>query len=61
MTLSFGVKMPKKRGRGHATSAPENHHLWWKALATTILSLIVTWIFVYYLGDLLSDYLRSGV
>ena len=48
MSLPFGVKMPDMVETGHATSAPEKPKLWWKAMISTVIALvlfaIVYWI-----------------
>ncbi|MBM3534345.1 MAG: DUF1467 family protein [Alphaproteobacteria bacterium] len=49
--LPIGVRVPDEVPTGHATSAPENPRLLWKAGLTTaiaaVLWLIVFWLVVY--------------
>ena len=42
MTLSIGIKVPDSPQEGHAASAPTQPHLWRKALATTVIALLLT-------------------
>lgn len=45
MVLPFGVRTAEEAGEdsepGHAASAPVRPRLWWKALATTIISAVI--------------------
>lgn len=53
MILPVGVKVPDQVEIGHATSAPEKPYIWWKLLATSLVSLVL-WFGAYYI-------LTSGV
>lgn len=48
MVLPFGVKPPEEVEKGHSTGAPAVPHLGKKALATTVLSAIITFLFFYF-------------
>lgn len=43
MALPVGVRMAEQPEDGHAPGAPENPHLWKKALAATLVALAATW------------------
>jgi predicted secreted protein len=43
MILPIGVKVPDQIEVGHATSAPEKPYIWWKFLATSIISFVLWW------------------
>ncbi len=59
MTLPFGLGIPDKPEKGHATSAPVNPRLWLKAAVTTLIAAalwaVARWLIV-------SDYIsfRDG-
>lgn len=44
--LPFGAKLPSQVEKGHSAGAPAHHHIALKALVTTILASILTWVFV---------------
>ena len=46
MVLPWGVHIPHKLKKGHATSAPENPHIGLKLLVTSILSAFL-WVVAY--------------
>ncbi len=54
-TLSVGNRLPEKQETGHAGSAPENHNMGRKALATTgmavLLWLVLNPLFQNWLGQ----------
>lgn len=45
MVLPFRVKVPQQPTEGHATSAPENPYIWQKFLITTLLSIVLWFVF----------------
>ncbi|MGH6961046.1 MAG: DUF1467 family protein [Dongiaceae bacterium] len=47
MVLPWGVRVPDDPEPGHASSAPTNPRLLIKAIATTIVSLII-WLGIYF-------------
>ena len=50
MILPFGIKIPtSQENKANATSAPVKSHLTLKLLATTILSIIITTIYMFLL------------
>lgn len=46
IVLPWGVSIPDKIEKGHATSAPSNPHMGIKLLVTSVLSFLV-WIVAY--------------
>jgi predicted secreted protein len=44
--LPWGVSIPEKVEKGHATSAPSNPHIGLKFLITSVFSLLI-WIVAY--------------
>jgi predicted secreted protein len=46
MVLPWGVSIPEKVEKGHATSAPSNPHMGIKLLVTSVLSFLI-WIVAY--------------
>ncbi len=40
-SLSFGIEVPEKQKKGHATSAPKDPLILKKAIITTIISFVV--------------------
>ena len=50
MALPFGVKPERNPGKGHVRSAPSKPMLWQKALATTLIALVL-WFGVAWLID----------
>jgi predicted secreted protein len=55
MVLPIGVKTAENPEEGHAVSAPTNPRLGKKMLATTLLSIPVTWFVVWLIGSGLID------
>ncbi len=53
--LPWGVQVADQPEEGHATSAPKKPYLWQKALATTLVTLVI-WFAVFYVveADLVS-------
>jgi predicted secreted protein len=47
VVLPLGVKIPDKVEPGHATSAPSNPRMWWRAGVTTVISGVI-WVVVYF-------------
>ena len=48
MALPIGVTTPAKVEKGHASSAPEKPHIKRKVIVTTIITLILSAIFMYF-------------
>lgn len=48
MALPIGVTTPPTIEKGHASSAPQKPHLKRKIIGTTIVTCILTTIFMYY-------------
>ena len=48
MVLPWGVHIPEKIEKGHATSAPENPYMWIKLLVTSLIAALL-WIVAYIL------------
>jgi len=46
MVLPWGVRIPDKVEKGHATSAPENPHMGIKLLVTSLISALL-WVVAY--------------
>ncbi len=49
MALPIGINIPKSQMKGRASSAPRNPNIPLKIFVTTILALIVTFLFFYLL------------
>ena len=47
ISLTMGVKVNESPEKGHATSAPIHPHLGIKALATTVVALLITGVLFY--------------
>lgn len=45
LTLPFGAKLPEEVGEGHSQGAPARTHLLVKALVTTVVAALLTWLF----------------
>ena len=50
MSLPFGIKIPHVVETGHATSAPEKPGLWFKAMISTVVALVL-FVIVYLIID----------
>lgn len=46
MVLPWGVHIPDKIGKGHATSAPENPYMGIKLLVTSLIAALL-WVVAY--------------
>ncbi len=56
--LPFGVKHNAEPKPGHDPGAPSNPNLWRKALATTVISLLI-WGVYYYATEILGFSIRD--
>ena len=48
--LPWGVRVPEKQEKGHATSAPERPMIWRKAAATTLVAGVL-WVGLFFLVE----------
>lgn len=51
--LPIGATPPEEVGKGHSTGAPAVPHLRRKAIATTVLAAIITFLFFYFTQGML--------